>query len=326
VPVRRVHAQHPALPGLTLPRDQVFVTGEEMTRYAVDLIVKRWIQPNVDISSWEFYDLSVKNRDKTEDKILADAIDAGKRLGAIFKEPTVTPSEAQKVSMGLKKAWGSPNGPMRRGWNGFTISRDTIHIEGMTLGFKQPVLFDRHAVGGEYSAGWKAVGRGKVETVFTGKDGTKVTVDARDLTNEGSVVVTYDNPLDNVTDLAHHFFARCLDMHVTPFVVTKKTVFKWQEGFWTRMKAVYDAHYKAKFVAAGILGQAGGELQHLISDSATMQIIRWTDGGCALPLSVACSSTNAPRPRRAQSAWLRTTTTGTCCRTKSRRCTARRGL
>jgi len=257
----------------------VFITGEEMTRYAMELIVKRWIAPNVDTSAWEFFDLSVKNRDQTDDKVLKDAIEAGRRVGAIFKEPTVTPSEAQKVSMGLKKAWGSPNGPMRRGWNGFTISRDTIHIEGMTLGFKHPVLFDRHAVGGEYSAGWKAVGRGMVETVFTGKDGKQVTVDARELINDSSVVVTYDNPLDNVTDLAHHFFARCLDMHVTPFVVTKKTVFKWQEGFWKRMKQVYDASYKDKFVAAGILGQQHGELQHLISDSATMQIIRWTDGG-----------------------------------------------
>ena len=55
---------------------------------------------------------------------------------------------------------------MRRGWNGITISRDTIHIEGVELGFKQPVLFERHAVGGEYGAGWKTVGRGKLLTTF----------------------------------------------------------------------------------------------------------------------------------------------------------------
>ena len=64
---------------------------------------------------------------------------------------------------------------MRRGWNGITISRDTIHIEGVKLGeiisplldqliirsmshlillgFDRPVLFERHAVGGEYGAG-----------------------------------------------------------------------------------------------------------------------------------------------------------------------------
>lgn len=31
-------------------------------------------------------------------------------------------------------------------------------------------------------------------------------------------------------DLAHHFFARCLEAKVVPYVVTKKTVFKWQVG------------------------------------------------------------------------------------------------
>lgn len=258
----------------------VYISGEEMTRYAMELILDRWIRPSIDTSSWEFYDLSVLSRDKTDDAVLKQAVQAGTRLKSIFKEPTVTPSEAQKEAMGLKKAWGSPNGPMRRGWNGITISRDTIHIEGMTLGFKHPVLFDRHAVGGEYSAGWKPVGKGTVKTVFTPKNGTEVIVDSRDLTDEQSVVVTYDNPLDNVTDLGHLFFSRCLEMHVIPYVVTKKTVFKWQEGFWLKMKQVYDAEYKQKFLEAGISAPGKhSELQHLISDSATMQIIRWTNGG-----------------------------------------------
>ena len=75
--------------------------------------------------------------------MLHDAVAAGARIGAIFKEPTVTPTEVQKKALGLKKAWGSPNGAMRRGWNGVTISRDTIHIDGMELGYKRPVLFER---------------------------------------------------------------------------------------------------------------------------------------------------------------------------------------
>ena len=67
-----------------------------------------------------------------------------------FKEPTITPSAQQVQKFGLKKALGSPNGAMRKGWNGITISRDTIHIEGVKLGFEKPVFFERHAVGGEY--------------------------------------------------------------------------------------------------------------------------------------------------------------------------------
>merc|ERR1711970_1634298 len=45
------------------------------------------------------------------------------------------------------------------------------------------------------------------------------------------------------------------------------------------MKDVFDKKWKDKYVKAGILDGCGGELQHLISDAATMQIIRWTGGG-----------------------------------------------
>ena len=216
----------------------VYIGGEEMTTYCMQLIMEKWIKPHVDTSAWEFYDCSCKNRDATDDQVLKDAVAAGARVGAIFKEPTITPSAEQTKAMGLKKQLPSPNGAMRRGWNGVTISRDTIHIEGLKLGYDKPVLFERHAVGGEYQAGYKTVGAGKVETIFTGVDGSKVTVDSRDLADAENAVVTYHNPLDNVPDLARIFYDRCLLMGVTPYVVTKKTVFKWQEGFWRAMKEV----------------------------------------------------------------------------------------
>jgi isocitrate dehydrogenase len=88
----------------------------------------------VDTSTWEHFDLSCIGRDKTDDQVMHDAVAAGKRIGAIFKEPTVTPTDVQKKKLGLKRAYGSPNGFMRGGWNGITISRDTIHIDGLELG------------------------------------------------------------------------------------------------------------------------------------------------------------------------------------------------
>ena len=45
------------------------------------------------------------------------------------------------------------------------------------------------------------------------------------------------------------------------------------------MKQVFDEHYHKQFLDAGLLESTGGDLQHLISDAATMQIIRWTGGG-----------------------------------------------
>ena len=149
----------------------VYVKGEEMTAYVMELIRDKWIEPRVDASAWETYDLRAKNRDDTEDQVLRDVIAAGKRIKAIFKEPTVTPTADQVKRLGLRKSWGSPNGAMRRGWNGITISRDTIHIEGVELGYEKPVFFERHAVGGEYAAGYKNVGKGKLTTTFTPSEG-----------------------------------------------------------------------------------------------------------------------------------------------------------
>jgi len=260
----------------------VYVSGEEMTAYVMDLILTKWIEPHVDTRAWERFDLRAKNRDDTEDQVLRDVITAGKRLKAIFKEPTVTPTADQVKRLGLRKSWGSPNGAMRRGWNGITISRDTIHIEGVELGYKAPVYFERHAVGGEYSAGFKNVGRGKLVTTFTPSEGTDagktIEVDARDITDAEAAVVTYHNPYDNVHDLARIFFGRCLEAKITPYVVTKKTVFKWQEPFWQIMKKVYDTEFKQKFVDAGVV-KPGSELVHLLSDAATMKLVQWTQGG-----------------------------------------------
>src|SRR5210317_232308 len=89
-------------PKIKAPK-MVYISGEEMTHYATQLLMQQWIEPHFDTSSWEKYDLSCKSRDDTDDQVLADAVEAGKRIGAIFKEPTITPSAIQVQEMGLKK-------------------------------------------------------------------------------------------------------------------------------------------------------------------------------------------------------------------------------
>ena len=95
----------------------VYISGEEMTHYVCNLIVAQWFEPYFDVSAWEKYDLSCKVRDETNDQCLKDAVEAGKRIGAIFKEPTITPTAVQVKEFGLSKPFGSPNGAMRKGWN-----------------------------------------------------------------------------------------------------------------------------------------------------------------------------------------------------------------
>tara|TARA_B100001093_G_scaffold496560_1_gene542385 strand:+ start:513 stop:1724 length:1212 start_codon:yes stop_codon:yes gene_type:complete len=257
----------------------VYIQGEEMTRYVMQHFIDMCIKPHIDIKTWNVYDLSCKNRDRTKDQVLKDAILQGKKTCSIFKEPTVTPSAIQKKEHNLSMDLKSPNGLMRQEWNGFTISRDTIHIQGISLGYENPVFFERHAIGGEYGAGWKILGPGIVKTLhFEPNQLTPTVIDERTLTNETNAVVSYHNPLDNVEDLAFHFFSRCLEANIIPYVITKKTVFKWQEPFWKKMKDIFDTHYKDKYVSKGIINQQD-ELTHIISDAATMKMIQWKKGG-----------------------------------------------
>ena len=262
----------------------VYISGEEMTREVMRMILEKWISPYLDTAKWEYFDLSCKSRDASNDKVLKDAIDAGTRIGAIFKEPTITPTGDQTKEMGLKNTLGSPNGKMRAAWNGYSIDRDTIVVPGLEsqMGYKRPVLFCRHAVGGEYGAGYKMLGAGQVKTIHTDAGGKETVVDDRKLTDKLNAIVTYHNPLDNVEQLAHHFFQRSYEANVMPVVTTKKTVFKWQEDFWQIMKRVFDAHYKEKFVAKGLLKNSGGELRHLLTDDGVMKMAGWKDGGFSM--------------------------------------------
>jgi isocitrate dehydrogenase len=150
------------------------------------------------------------------------------------------------------------------------------------MGYKRPVLFCRHAVGGEYGAGHAVVGPGTLKLLYIAKDVTEQVIDSRELVDQKNAAVVYHNPLDNVPMLAHHFFNRALVARVTPYIVTKKTVFKWQEPFWKPMKEIFERDYKQKFLEAGLLDKTGGELRHLLSDDAVMKMAQWRDGGFAM--------------------------------------------
>jgi isocitrate dehydrogenase len=47
----------------------VYIKGEEMTKYTMELIMEQWIKPHINTDKWEFYDLSCKARDESDDKV-----------------------------------------------------------------------------------------------------------------------------------------------------------------------------------------------------------------------------------------------------------------
>ena len=49
----------------------------------MDLVKEKWIAPNVDTSKWEHFDMSAKNRDDTNDRVLKDVVSAGSQIDDI---------------------------------------------------------------------------------------------------------------------------------------------------------------------------------------------------------------------------------------------------
>ena len=103
----------------------VELNGDEMTRVIWDFIKKKLILPYVGINI-KYYDLGIKNRDKTSDKITIDAAEAVKKYGVGIKCATITPDENRVEEFKLKQMWRSPNGTIR-------------NILGGTI-FRQPII------------------------------------------------------------------------------------------------------------------------------------------------------------------------------------------
>ncbi|MFQ5775250.1 MAG: isocitrate/isopropylmalate family dehydrogenase, partial [Kiloniellaceae bacterium] len=90
----------------------VELDGDEMTRIIWAMIKDKLILPYLDIDL-RSYDLSIQNRDATEDRVTVEAANAIKAHGVGVKCATITPDEARVREFNLKRMWRSPNGTIR---------------------------------------------------------------------------------------------------------------------------------------------------------------------------------------------------------------------
>src|SRR3954453_23490821 len=131
----------------------VELDGDEMTRIIWQWIREQLIVPYLDVDLI-CYDLSIENRDATDDQVTIDAANAIKHHGVGVKCATITPDEARVKEFGLKKMWKSPNGTIRNILGG-TIFRAPIVIKNvprLVPGWTKPIIIGRHAFGDQYRA------------------------------------------------------------------------------------------------------------------------------------------------------------------------------
>ncbi len=131
----------------------VEMDGDEMTRIIWHFIKDKLIHPYLDIDL-KYYDLSVENRDATNDQVTIDSAEATKKYGVAVKCATITPDEQRVEEFKLKEMWKSPNGTIRNILGG-TIFREPIickNVPRLVPGWTQPIVVGRHAFGDQYKA------------------------------------------------------------------------------------------------------------------------------------------------------------------------------
>jgi len=145
----------------------VELDGDEMTRIIWQWIRERLIQPYLDVDLI-YYDLSVENRDATDDQVTIDAANAIKKYGVGVKCATITPDEARVQEFSLKKMWSSPNGTIRNILGGVVFREPIIisNIPRLVPNWTKPIIIGRHAHGDQYKAtNFKVPGAGNSATI-----------------------------------------------------------------------------------------------------------------------------------------------------------------
>ncbi|MBE5733943.1 MAG: NADP-dependent isocitrate dehydrogenase [Clostridiales bacterium] len=251
----------------------VEMDGDEMTRILWKWIKEILIEPFVDLKT-EYYDLGLKHRDQTDDKVTVDSANATKKYGVAVKCATITPNAQRVEEYSLKKMYKSPNGTIRAMLDG-TVFRAPILVDGITPyipTWKKPIVIARHAYGDIYKAVDGLAGESKAELVYTDREGNKVTKLIHDFNGDG-VVMAMHNTDKSIASFARACFNYALDLKLPLWFSTKDTISKVYDGrFKDIFNEIYQNEYKEKFESAGI------EYMYTLIDDVVARIVR-SEGG-----------------------------------------------
>lgn len=250
--------------------------GDEMTRIIWELIKEKLIFPYVDIELHSF-DLSIQNRDATNDQVTVECANAMKKYNVGVKCATITPDEVRVEEFKLKQMWKSPNGTIRNILGG-TIFREAIicrNIPRIVSNWKKPIIIGRHAYADQYRAtDFVVPGDGKLEISFTPKDGGEpMRYTVFEFAGTGGVALAMFNTDVSIRDFAHSSFQMALSKGMPLYMSTKNTILKKYDGrFKDLFQEIYEKEYQMQFEAKRIF------YEHRLIDDMVAQVLK-SEGG-----------------------------------------------
>ena len=252
----------------------VEMDGDEMTRILWQKIKDKLILPYVDLKT-EYYDLGLKHRDETDDRVTVESAEATLKYGVAVKCATITPNAQRVEEYGLKQMWKSPNGTIRAILDG-TVFRAPVVVKGVSpcvRNWEKPITIARHAYGDVYkNTEYRVPGPGKAELCFTGEDGSEVRQTIMQFEGPG-IIQGQHNTDRSIASFARSCFNYALSVKQDLWFSTKDTISKiYDHRFKDIFAELYETDFKAAFEAAGI------EYFYTLIDDAVARVIRSRGG------------------------------------------------
>jgi isocitrate dehydrogenase len=248
--------------------------GDEMTRIIWKMIKEKLLLPRLTMDL-KYFDLGIRRRDETDDRVTIDAANAVKECGVGVKCATITPNAARVKEYNLKQAWKSPNGTIRSILDG-TVFRKPIIVKNIppaVRSWKKPISIGRHAYGDIYkSVEYKISGAGTAELVFTPEGGKeKVSLLVHEFKGPG-VIMGIHNTEKSITSFAKACINYALGEKCDLWFGAKDTISKTYHAFF---KEIFDHEAEAR---RADFEKQGIRYRYMLIDDAVAQIMK-AEGG-----------------------------------------------
>lgn len=233
-----------AMEKITMKTPLVEIDGDEMTRILWQMIKEKLILPFVALKT-EYYDLSLLNRNDTDDRVTREAGEAAVRLGVAVKCATITPNKKRMEEYPqLKKLYPSPNATIRSIMGG-TIFRSPItvdFVEPAVRSWQKPITIARHAFGDIYKATELATTEpGECSLVFRSESGEEKVLSVQKV-NEPAVWLGQFNLESSIRSFARACFRYAIDSRQDLWFCAKDTISKTYDG---TFRAIFEEEYEA---------------------------------------------------------------------------------
>ncbi len=243
------------MPKLRLKSPIVEMDGDEMTRVMWQWVKEELVLPFVEVDL-VYFDLSLENRDRTDDQVTVDAANAIKQYGVGVKCATITPNAQRVAEYNLKQQWRSPNATIRGILDG-TVFRTPIlvsRVPPIVRSWQKPITIGRHAYGDVYAnQEYRVPGAGKAELVFTPADGAApVRYTIHEFKGPG-IVQGIHNRDDSMQGFARACFMLGYDMKVDVWLGVKDTISKTYDARFRQIfEEEFETNWRARYEAAGL--------------------------------------------------------------------------